>query len=88
MLSQKQAKLWVSVVVGWGDEFHVADGSLSGRMVEGLVDLARVTGLENALPWSCQSGQSFLYLLDVVPEFFLNVIYSTNSSFPLISHIP
>ena len=37
------------VAVGWGDELHMTDGSLSGRKVEGPVDLARVTSLEDAL---------------------------------------
>ena len=36
---------------------------------------------------TCQPGQSFLYLPNVVPEFFLNVFYGTDSSFPLVSHI-
>ena len=45
-------ELWVLVATGWGDEFHVADGSLSGRMVKGLVDLAKVMGLEDSLPRS------------------------------------
>ena len=40
------------VIVGWGDKLHVTDGSLSGRKVEGPVDLARVTGLEDALSQS------------------------------------
>ena len=72
----------------------MADGSLSGRMVDGPVDLAKVMGLEDALPWldmvfkqTYQFGQSFLYLSDVVPEFFLDVLYGTDSSFPLVSHI-
>ena len=63
-------------------------------MVEGHVDLARVTGLEDALPRSwcgfkqtCQSGQSFFYLSNIMPKFFLNVFYGTDSSFPLVSHI-
>ena len=45
-------ELWALFVAGWGNEFHVTDGSLSGRKVEGPVDLARVTGLEDALPRS------------------------------------
>ena len=50
MLSRKQVKLWVLIAVGWGDEFLVSDGSSSGRMVEGPVDLTRVMGLEDGLP--------------------------------------
>ena len=34
---------------GWGDEFRVADGLWSGRMIERPVDLTRVLGLEDAL---------------------------------------
>ena len=37
-------------VAGWGDEFRVTNGSWFRRMVEGLVDLTRVLGLEDALP--------------------------------------
>ena len=42
--------MWVLVVAGSSDGFLMADGSLSGRMVEGPIDLARVMGLEDALP--------------------------------------
>ena len=45
-------ELCALVVAGWSDKFHIADGSLSGRMVEGLVDLAKVMDLEDALPRS------------------------------------
>ena len=37
--------LWALVTEGWGDQYHVANGSSSGRMVEGLVDLVEVLGL-------------------------------------------
>ena len=52
MLRRKQAELWALVAVGWGDQFHVENGSLSERMIKGPVDLARVMGLEDALPQS------------------------------------
>ena len=38
------------VAAGWGNEFHVADGSSFGRMAEGPADLAKVMGLEDELP--------------------------------------
>ena len=40
------------VVAGWGDEFLVVDGSLSGRMVDRPVDLEKMMDLEDALPLS------------------------------------
>ena len=43
--------------------------------------------LDMVFKQTCQSGQSFLYLSDVVPEFFLDFLYGTDSSFPLVSHI-
>ena len=51
MLPRKQAELWVLVIAGWGDELRVADGSLFGQRAEGLVDVARAIGLEDALPY-------------------------------------
>ena len=36
------------VAAGWGDELHMADGSLFGQMVEGPVDVAKAMGLEDA----------------------------------------
>ena len=52
------------VVVGWDDELHVIDGSLYRRKVEGLVDLVRVTSLEDAvLIWSSNK----LVSLAIVP---------------------
>ena len=35
----------------------------------------------------CQPSQMFFHLLDVMPKFFLNILYGTDSSFQLISHI-
>ena len=41
--------------IGWGNEFHVADGSWFRQMVEGPIDLTGVLGLEDAPPrfWYC-----------------------------------
>ena len=40
------------VAAGWGDEFHVADGSSFGGMVEELADFVKVMGLADVLPQS------------------------------------
>ena len=63
-------------------------------MVEGPVDLAKVKGLEDApfnfdvvLKQVCLSNQLFSHLSDVMSEFFLDVLYGTDSSFPSVSHI-
>ena len=66
----KQAELWVLVAAGWGDEFHVADGSLSGLMVDGPVDLAKVICLEDALPRSWYGFQTNLSAWPIVPLSF------------------
>ena len=47
----KAGGAWALVVAGWDDEFHVANGSLSRRMVD-EPDLAKVMGLKDALPRS------------------------------------
>ena len=56
--------------------------------------LARVMDLGNAplgldviLKQTCQSSQMFFHLSDVMPKFFLNILYNIDSSFQPISHI-
>ena len=44
-------------------------------------------GLDMIFKQACQSGQLFFHLLDVMPEFFLDVFYGTDPSFQTVSHI-